>query len=276
MVDIRVQKKIDIYLSKIYNKFRGDKDEMEELKSDMKDHILMEIELLINDGYSLDVSYEKAMKKFGSSRELEKDISSIFEYKNKYMNILVKLCISYLLVLVIGFKLISLNVQGISLGIHMYLLLIPVYLIISCIYMLIDKKDGIISSYNRNLYSILFGVYIISILSIIIFPLEISSGLGNLYFSEIYLSNNMRNLLLSAIKYIILSIPMGAAIPFLFNNFTKKHKIILIAIIPIVILIISLLKCILGQNVSINLYQYIGSIIGVFIGYFLKDKINRK
>ncbi|MGH4124245.1 MAG: permease prefix domain 1-containing protein [Clostridium sp.] len=76
-------KQIDKYVNSVYKHVGGNKEEIEALKYEMKNHLVQLIEELKSEGNSEDESISIAISRFGEENQIENELIGIFKFVNK-------------------------------------------------------------------------------------------------------------------------------------------------------------------------------------------------
>ncbi|MBU3129939.1 permease prefix domain 1-containing protein [Clostridium tagluense] len=74
---------IDKYVKSVYKHVGGNKEEIEALKYEMKNHLLQLIEELKSEGKSEEESISIAINRFGEENQIENELIGIFKFVNK-------------------------------------------------------------------------------------------------------------------------------------------------------------------------------------------------
>lgn len=87
-------RKIDDYINSMYKKVDGNKKEIEELKMEMRSHLIESIEDFKRKGYSENDSVDFALESFGEKNQLVKGLSEFFNLQKQFSKyvLLVALC----------------------------------------------------------------------------------------------------------------------------------------------------------------------------------------
>lgn len=94
---------IDRYVNLVYRHVDGDKEEIEILKEEMRNHLLQIVEELKSEGKSDEESITIAIKRFGEQTQIENELLGIFKFVNKKGKKALIAAVSFLLVALISF-----------------------------------------------------------------------------------------------------------------------------------------------------------------------------
>ena len=259
-------KVLDEYIESIIKYYDKGNVDLGTFKEEIKEHLNDKIEELMKEGYSEEESIEIAKREFGTPYELEKDFSSLFKVKNRYSIIAIISSIVTLAILFI--KSITNNLYTTIEGKDFFIIFFVIYLILLVARLFSDAKNNIYINKNNVLFVSIVNIYLIFIISKLIFPIFIDfNSIGSTYielnFSKYYLKN-----------VILYYIPFGIFIPMIFNIF-RNFKLIFIpgAILLSISFIGSIMKYLVGKVLYINLSLYILMIIGGILGSLLFIKI---
>lgn len=259
-------KVLDEYIESIIKYYDKGNVDLGTFKEEIKEHLNDKTEELMKEGYSEEESIEIAKREFGTPCELEKDFSSLFKVKNRYSIIVIISSIVTLAILFI--KSITNNLYTTIEGKDFFIISFVIYLILLVVRLFSDAKNNIYINKNNVLFVSIVNIYLIFIISKLIFPIFIDfNSIGSTYielnFSKYYLKN-----------VILYYIPFGIFIPMIFNIF-RNFKLIFIpgAILLSISFIGSIMKYLVGKVLYINLSLYILMIIGGILGSLLFIKI---
>lgn len=110
-------KQIDRYVKSVYKNVGGNKEEIEILKEEMKNHLLQFVEELKSEGKSEDESVSIAIKRFGEETQIENELLGIFKFVNKKAKKTLIVAVSFLIMAIISF---SVFLIGTELSIRQY------------------------------------------------------------------------------------------------------------------------------------------------------------
>jgi len=259
-------KALDEYVESIIKYYDKGNVDLDIFKKEIKEHLTDKIEELKKKGYSEEKSIEIAKNEFGSPYELEKDFSSLFKVKNRYFFIAIISSISALSILFI--KSIINNLYTTIERQDFLIVSFIIYLMLMALKLFVDNKKNITIDKKNILFICIVNIYLIVIVSKLIFPIFIDfNNISNTYielnFSKYYF------------KHIILYyIPFGIFIPMIFNIFRNTKLIFIPGLILLSISAIgSIIKYLLGGIFYLNLYSYIFMIIGGILGSLIFMKI---
>lgn len=77
-------KQVEEYVNKVYRNAKGNKDEIQDLKSEMKSHLLESVHELISEGKTEEEAVEIAIERFGKENELRSLINQIFQTQKTF------------------------------------------------------------------------------------------------------------------------------------------------------------------------------------------------
>ncbi|MFP7478008.1 permease prefix domain 1-containing protein [Terribacillus saccharophilus] len=77
-------KQVEEYVNKVYRNAKGNKDEIQDLKSEMKSHLLESVHELISEGKNEDEAVDIAIERFGKENELRSLINQVFQTQKKF------------------------------------------------------------------------------------------------------------------------------------------------------------------------------------------------
>ena len=97
-------KQIDKYVNSVYKHVGGNKEEIESLKYEMKNHLLLLIEELKAEGKSEEESISIAINRFGEENQIENELIGIFKFVNKKAKKALIIALSFLLLTVLSFS----------------------------------------------------------------------------------------------------------------------------------------------------------------------------
>lgn len=108
---------IDKYVESVYKHVGGNKEEIEALKYEMKNHLLQLIKELKSEGKSEEESTSIAINRFGEENQIENELIGIFKFVNKKAEKAFIVAFSFLLLAMISF---FIFVIGTNLSIKQY------------------------------------------------------------------------------------------------------------------------------------------------------------
>ena len=262
-------KVLDEYIESIIKYYDKGNVDLDTFKEEIKEYLTDKIEELKKKGYSEEKSIEIAKSEFGSPYELEKDFSSLFKVKNRCFFIGIISSISALSILFI--KSIINNLYTTIERQDFLIISFIIYSILMLLKLLIDNKKNITIDKKNILFISIVNIYLIVIISKLIFPIFIDfNNIGSTYielsFSKYYF------------KHIILYyIPFGIFIPMIFSIFRNIKSVFIPGLILLTISVIgSIIKYILGRILYLYLYSYIFMIIGGILGSLIFMKIYKR
>lgn len=95
-------KQIDKYVNSVYKHVGGNKEEIEALKYEMKNHLLELIEELKSEGKSEEESISIAINRFGEENQIENELIGIFNFVNKKAKKALLIAVAFLLITIIS------------------------------------------------------------------------------------------------------------------------------------------------------------------------------
>ena len=95
-------KQIDKYVNSVYKHVGGNKEEIEALKYEMKNHLLQLIEELKSEGNSEEESISIAINRFGEENQIENELIGIFKFVNKKAKKTLIIAVAFLLIAIIS------------------------------------------------------------------------------------------------------------------------------------------------------------------------------
>lgn len=97
-------KQIDKYVNSVYKHVGGNKEEVESIKYEMKNHLLQLIEELKSEGKSEEESISIAINRFGEENQIENELLDVFKFVNKKAKKALIIALSFLLLTMISFS----------------------------------------------------------------------------------------------------------------------------------------------------------------------------
>lgn len=91
-------RKINKYINQVYKDFDGSKEEIRELKEEMRIHLVENVEELKKQGHSEDAAIRISLKNFGEETDINLDLAYIFTPKRVYFKPLIQFGISCLII----------------------------------------------------------------------------------------------------------------------------------------------------------------------------------
>ena len=282
-------REIDNYIDSLYKNIDGISKENKEIKETMRTHLIESVEELKLEGFSEKESIKIALERFGEINEIRGELKTVVERGVKPL--LYTVGISLIILIAFFTHLIFMRFDYIKL-IALIIIAVPMYIIIRGGVLIYYKVKGI--KYNidwkKELYKFLFANYFIFLVGWYIFPIEVG-GSSNVNFqvdlipfkSYIELMNRgitIGYLMKWIIIRLILFIPLGFYPAFLKGKFNNIAGCVLIA--SIVYFIVPILELILSFGlisvpiIYIGIDDWVISIIGVLLGYFLYNSIAKK
>lgn len=95
-------KQIEDYVNRVYRFANGDEKEIEELKSEMKSHLLEAVEELKLEGNTEEEAIRIAKERFGGEQVLQSVISELFDTQKKFAKKILYTAISFIFLGIIG------------------------------------------------------------------------------------------------------------------------------------------------------------------------------
>jgi len=92
---------IERYINSVYKNVQGNANEIEDLKQEMRSHLLQTVEDLENEGKTEEESIEIAISRFGERGQVENELSKVFKVQRKFAKTLLIISIVSLLLSVI-------------------------------------------------------------------------------------------------------------------------------------------------------------------------------
>lgn len=81
-------RRIENYINSVYKNVQGNENEIEDLKQEMRIHLLETLEELKNEGKTEEESIEIAISRFGEREQLEDELSKVFKVQRKFTKML--------------------------------------------------------------------------------------------------------------------------------------------------------------------------------------------
>lgn len=267
--------KIEKYLDSVYCDFNLRDKELQELKNEMRNHIEEAVKDLKEQGHTEEESIDIAIKNFGDLKELDSEISDVFEYRNKDYKFISIAIIIFMLSLIVLTKLLSNG--GTYTRVIFPLILIPVYIVYKAITIWNYNKRYITINIRHEYLKILTTLFIILSFNYLIFPLDIKPGFMKLPFFFV-MPDNTSHILLRIVNIMIAFIPYGLFMKLNSKSENTLKKILLYSIFVFIAYCgIKILLSLLGiENIAIRCFEVVGVIIGTSIGYLLHKIIVKK
>ena len=282
-------REIDNYIDSLYKNIDGISKENKEIKETMRTHLIESVEELKLEGFSEKESIKIALERFGEINEIRGELKTVVERGVKPL--LYTVGISLIILIAFFTHLIFMRFDYIKL-LALIIIAVPMYIIIRGGVLIYYKVKGIKYDidWKKELYKFLFANYFIFLVGWYIFPIEVG-GSSNVNFqvdlipfkSYIELMNRgitIGYLMKWIIIRLILFIPLGFYPAFLKGKFNNIAGCVLIA--SIVYFIVPILELILSFGlisvpiIYIGIDDWVISIIGVLLGYFLYNSIAKK
>ncbi|SFC94361.1 hypothetical protein SAMN05443252_10959 [Bacillus sp. OV322] len=89
-------KQVDKYVNSIYKDVTGDKQDIEELKQEMRSHLLEAVEELKSEGKTEEEAIRIAMENFGGKNQIVKGLSEFFKVQKKFTNYVLSFALIFL------------------------------------------------------------------------------------------------------------------------------------------------------------------------------------
>lgn len=109
---------INRYVNSVYKHIGGNKEEIQILKDEMRNHLLQNVEELKYEGKSEEESVSIAIKRFGEETQLENELLGIFKFVNKKAKKALIVAVAFLLITIISF---ATFVVGTNISIKQYM-----------------------------------------------------------------------------------------------------------------------------------------------------------
>ncbi|MFG5866092.1 permease prefix domain 1-containing protein [Clostridium perfringens] len=282
-------REIDNYIDSLYKNIDGISKENKEIKETMRTHLIESVEELKLEGFSEKESIKIALERFGEINEIRGELKTVVERGVKPL--LYTVGISLIILIAFFTHLIFMRFDYIRL-LALIIIAVPMYIIIRGGVLIYYKVKGIKYDidWKKELYKFLFANYFIFLVGWYIFPIEVG-GSSNVnlqvdlipFKSYIELMNRgitIGYLMKWIIIRLILFIPLGFYPAFLKGKFNNIAGCVLIA--SIVYFIVPILELILSFGlisvpiIYIGIDDWVISIIGVLLGYFLYNSIAKK
>ncbi|EDS77923.1 conserved hypothetical protein [Clostridium botulinum C str. Eklund] len=95
---------IDSYVNSVYKNVGGNKEEINILKEEMRDHLIQLVEELKSEGKSEEESISIAIKRFGEETQIENELLGIFQFINKKAKKALIIALSFFIMAIISFS----------------------------------------------------------------------------------------------------------------------------------------------------------------------------
>lgn len=280
-------KEIDIYVDNLCKNMNCRGNEAEELKREIKEHLLETINELQREGKSKEESFKIAVERFGETNELRNELSEVVHMKNPILNILN--IASIVSIIVLSIVLIIACKDADTIKAPVLILLVPAYIIFR-IRKINKSQNGEINSMDELLkfMCMLYGIILIGGQ---VFPIEVSNfgfqGYPNIDFHVLPLltvEENINNMGLSSaifsiIRAFLMYLPIGLFLPIISERFRKLSNCIMVYIIgsAIVIMIKILFNMVgLHDRVFVSFDYSIIRVIGITMGYMIYKKMSAR
>lgn len=115
--------RVDKYINSIYRNLKVDSSELNDLKSEMRNHLVEAIKELKEEGYSEDESITIALEKFGDKFHLEGELTQVFNIKKQIPRVSILLSVSIIYIVTtyfLGYLIQSYTFSGIELPMNIY------------------------------------------------------------------------------------------------------------------------------------------------------------
>ncbi|MGE7916814.1 permease prefix domain 1-containing protein [Lysinibacillus xylanilyticus] len=99
-------KQIDAFIDSVYQKFDGNKDEIKELKIEMKNHLIEAVQELKLEGKSESEAVRIAIERFGGEKEIRTVIGQLFDVQKQFTRWLLYFAIFFLALSLLTFGII--------------------------------------------------------------------------------------------------------------------------------------------------------------------------
>ncbi|WP_326511404.1 VanZ family protein [Clostridium intestinale] len=257
--------RVDKYINSIYRNLKVDSSELNDLKSEMRSHLVEAIKELKEEGYSEDESITIALEKFGDKFHLEGELTQVFNIKKDNTITLILLSLIYI---PIAYSIAYFTGPGTFSGISLLIILIPVYSIYTILLIIIKLKKHIVINKLYEFTKFCFIVYLVILFGKLLFPVEMYPDLSKSSFPDICAPLSYK--ITTIIREILYFIPLGALTPIVSKRFKSLKKVIFLTVLFLVIksifvVIISLLG--MGVYRAIFIDLLIINIIGSLLGY---------
>ncbi|GFZ31800.1 hypothetical protein CSC2_23260 [Clostridium zeae] len=283
-------KEIDKYIESIYKNADYNSDEVEDMKSEMKFHLIETVEELKKEGKSEEESIRIAIRRFGEIPQIKSELSSVIPITKKTLNTAVWASVSAIVLLII-FIIIAINQNGATVNLKGTILAfaIPIYIIIAS-----TKLNNIIKlnqriNLKKELLILLLFIYILFLVGTSIFPMNTYPDfyrnmtysinivpLINLPENIIGMSNRGLTTFIIVrrfFKIFIRYIPLGILAPMLWPKFrTLKKSLLLGVIVYMGFSIAEVLMALTGMSLHgiwFDVDDMLVSMSGVLVGYFI-------
>lgn len=98
-----MMKRIDEYIELLYKNRKGNPKEIEELKMEMKNHLLEAVEELKNEDHSEESSINIAIERFGDENEICEELTEVFNSEIRFSKAIFKVSILALIISMVSF-----------------------------------------------------------------------------------------------------------------------------------------------------------------------------
>lgn len=284
-------KEIDKYIESIYRNADYNCDEVEDMKSEMKFHLIETVEELKKEGKSEEESIRIAIRRFGEIPQIKSELSSVIPITKKTLNTAIWASVAAIVLLFV-FIVIAINQNGATVNLKgtILALAIPVYIIIAS-----TKLNNVIKlnqriNLKKELLILLLFIYILFLVGTSIFPMNTYPDLyTNITYSinVIPLINLPENIigmsnrglttfiiLRRFFKIFIKYIPLGILAPMLWSKFRTLKKSLLLGVIvymgfSIAEAIMALIGMSLVRGIWFDVDDMLVGMLGVLVGYFI-------
>ncbi|QAA34078.1 permease prefix domain 1-containing protein [Clostridium manihotivorum] len=287
-------KEIDNYINSIYKNADDDFEEIEEMKSVMRQHLIETVEELKREGKSESESIKIAIERFGEAPGIKDELSKVIPFTRKHFSVglfvvLGMIAVSFAFIFCIANYV---RDEGTIKGVIM-ILSAPIYIILRAIKLkeIIKNKESV--SLKIEWIRLFFVIYIAYLVgSYIQYIQTFSDASKQMYYSInlipiIGIPNILKGMALKGLginifirivlKYFFRYFLLGILAPIAYNGFRKLNNCIFLGIT--IYIGIFLLNCTFSffglsyhREIAINIDFLIVAVLGVVIGYFISSK----
>lgn len=277
-------KKIDEYINSLYKDVNM--EDLDEMKAEMKIHLVETLSELKKEGKSEDESLRIAIDRFGEINEVQNELKKIAYIKNPTIKLISG--ISLIIFLILGALILiscvnAYNIHGTSL-----ILLIPLYINIKCHKIQKNITLNTHVNWSKEILKLCFLLYILFFVSYKFFPinlqfnftLDFSADIKLIPFQTVIERINSLNeygitlssFIWSLIRSILLYIPIGIMTPIIYDKLKSVRNFLIIAILfCLFTCCINIILIITGLDITnylfISIDYIILNIIGLLLGY---------
>ncbi|WP_160672935.1 permease prefix domain 1-containing protein [Clostridium sp. C8-1-8] len=287
-------KEIDNYINSIYKNADDDFEEIEEIKNDMRQHLIETVEELKREGKGEAESIKIAIERFGEAPWIKAELSKVIPFTRKNFNIALFVALG---MITISFAFIFcianyVRDEGTIKGVVM-ILSAPIYIILRAIKLKesIKNKDAV--SLKLEWIRLFFVIYIAYLIGSYIQYIQTFSdtskqinysinlipiiGIPNILKGMALKGLGLNIFIRVVLKYFFRYFLLGILAPIAYNSFRKLNNCILLGIaIYIGIFLINSIFSIFGlsyhREITINIDFLMVAVLGVVIGYFISNK----